>query len=58
MNTASLPHSHSPYDECYARRKPKRAVEMTVGGQLGDSVKARCPNLTTAFGKLAQHTVG
>ena len=31
--------------------KSKWAVEMTVGGQLGDSAKARCPNLTNAFGK-------
>ena len=26
--------------------KSKWAVEMTVGGQLGDSAKARCPKLT------------
>jgi|GEM_PF-3454342 len=54
MHAASFPHSHSPYYECYARRKSRRAVEMAGGGQLGDSQKAAVPNLTTAFGKLAQ----
>lgn len=40
---AGFPHFHSPYYECYARQGWVRAVEMTGGGQFGDSVKARCP---------------
>jgi len=48
--------------------KSKRAVEMTVGGQLGDSAKARCPNLTNRLWKtlsrmlythsVARHSAG
>ena len=35
--------------------KSKRAVEMTVGGQLGDSAKARCPQPAHRLWKTLRH---